>query len=242
MEHARETTNVAFVPGFMQPAEAWTPVAERVAERGWPVTYGSGVGDVVVGYSHGGRLAIQEAAREPRRFAGLVLVGATPGIEDDAERAARRSQDEELAAWIESHTIEEVVARWESQPIFATQSPAVVAAQRPGRLSHDPRQLAEQLRTTGQGVLEPVWHALPTLAIPVLAIAGELDVKYAEIARRMGGVLPNGTARIVPGAGHAPQVERPAAVAELLLEFLDEHFGEGVIADGDAEAGTLGDG
>jgi 2-succinyl-6-hydroxy-2,4-cyclohexadiene-1-carboxylate synthase len=225
----------------MQPAEAWKPVAERVAERGWPITYGS-AGGVVAGYSHGGRVAIQEAVRDPSRFAGLVLVGATPGIEDDAERAARRAADEELAAWIEAHSIDEVVARWESQPIFATQSHVLVEAQRPGRLSHDPKQLADQLRTTGQGVLEPVWDALPRIEIPVLAIAGELDTGYAEIARRMAGILPNGSARIVPGTGHAPQLERPAAVAELLLEFLDDHFGQRVVGDGDAETGTLRDG
>jgi 2-succinyl-6-hydroxy-2,4-cyclohexadiene-1-carboxylate synthase len=196
----------------------------------------------VAGYSHGGRVAIQRAVREPAALTGLILVGATPGIEDDAEREARRLQDEELAAWIETHTIEDVVARWESQPIFATQTPALVEAQRPGRLSHDPKRLAEQLRTTGQGVFEPVWDALPSLDIPVLAIAGELDFKYAEIARRMAGMLPKGCARIVPGAGHAPQLERPAAVAELLLEFLDDHFGEGVRADGDSQPGTLRDG
>ena len=32
------------------------------------------------------------------------------------------------------------------------------SAQRPGRLSHDPRSLALLLRTAGQGVLAPVWH------------------------------------------------------------------------------------
>ena len=241
VQHAQETTNVAFVPGFMQRAEAWAPVAERVLERGWPISYGRGRG-VVVGYSHGGRVAIQEAVRGPQRCAGLVLVSATPGIEDDAVRAQRLAEDKELAAWIETHSIEQVVARWERLPVFATQSPELVEAQRPGRLSHDPKQLAQQLRATGQGVFEPVWHRLADLPIPVLAIAGELDDRYAIIARRMAEALPNGRAAIVAGAGHAPQLEQPDTVTGLLLEFLDEHFGEGVVGDGDAEAGTLRDG
>lgn len=233
MQHAQETTNVAFVPGFMQRAEAWAPVAERIAEHGWPITYGAAAG-VVVAYSHGGRVAIQAAVRDSTKFAGLVLVGATPGIEDDAERAARRAADEELARWIETHSIEEVVARWEEQPVFATQSRELVDAQRPGRLSHDPKELAEQLRSTGQGVFEPVWDGLADLTIPVLAIAGGLDERYATIAVRMAHALPGGRAAIVDGAGHAPQLEQPDAIAGLLLEFLDEHFGERVVGDGDA--------
>ena len=223
MQHAQETTNVAFVPGFMQPTEAWAPVAERIAEQGWPITYGPAEDAVTVGYSHGGRVALHTTHR------GLVLVGATPGIEDDAEREARRQSDEELAAWMETHSIEDVVARWEKQSIFATQSAALVEAQRPGRLAHDPKELAAQLRATGQGVLPPVWDQLAEVTIPVLAIAGELDEKYAAIARRMASALPRGEVAIVEGAGHAPQLERPEAVAQLLGEFLDQHFREGVV-------------
>jgi pimeloyl-ACP methyl ester carboxylesterase len=77
-------------------------------------------------------------------------------------------------------------------------------------------------------VLTPVWDRLPRLPLPVLAIAGAEDERYARVARRMAERLPNGRAAFVPGAGHAPQLERPDEVAELLLEFLDEHFGDRV--------------
>ena len=63
---------------------------------------------------------------------------------------------------------------------------------------------------------EKWWDRLPA---PLLAIAGERDERYVEIARRMGN------AAIVPGAGHAAHLERPKAVAALLRDFLDEHLG-----------------
>ena len=210
----------------MQRGDAWAPVAERLGERYPSVLLEHAAeqpppGGVVVGYSMGGRLALHAALREPDRWRALVLVGVSAGVED---REARRSADEELAAWIECHSIEEVVERWERLPVFATQSHALVEAQRHGRRSHDPAELARLLRRAGQGAMPPVWDRLPELALPVLCIAGALDEKYVAAGRRMASLLPDGTFRTIPGRGHAPQLEDPAAVAAELLAFLDERL------------------
>src|SRR4051812_35097300 len=134
----------------MQRGEAWEPVARALAERyrvrcldfttwtfeerlgeilGTAKPQGAGVGD-----SMGGRIALHAALSDPAAFPALALVGVSAGIEN---RDERRRSDEELAAWIERHTIDEAVERWEAQPVFASQPPELVLAQRAGRLSHD---------------------------------------------------------------------------------------------------------
>ena len=227
---------VTFVPGFMQRGEAWQPVAGALAERyrvkcldfaTW--TFEERVAEVptdgaVVGYSMGGRIALHAALRTPAGLDTLVLIGVSAGVED---RAERRRRDEELAAWIEQRSIEEVVERWESQPVFASQSQELRERQRLGRLSHDPRMLAQLLRSAGQGATEPVWDRLPTLRCPVLLIAGEDDHRYVAAAHRMADRLPDGRVCVVPGAGHAPQLEQPALVAKLL----DEYLGDRAVVD-----------
>lgn len=226
---------VLFIPGFMQRGDAWRPVAELLPER-----YPSRLLDhaehsfegrmreildsgasVLVGYSLGGRLALRAALRSPESFSAVVLVGATAGIEEGPLRATRAEADEKLASWMEAMPIEDIVGLWERQPLFADQSDALVEEQRPGRLSHDPRQLALILRTAGQGVLDPVWHELRGLELPLLAIAGARDDGYSAAAKRIASTAPRGQVAIVEEAGHAAHLQQPERVASLIAEFLD---------------------
>jgi pimeloyl-ACP methyl ester carboxylesterase len=61
---------------------------------------------------------------------------------------------------------------------------------------------------------------LAQLRMPVLAMAGERDAKFAAIAREMAGRIPGAVLRIVPEAGHAVPLERAQAFAAELGEFL----------------------
>jgi len=227
---------VLFIPGFMQRGDAWRPVAELLPERypsrlldhaehsfeGRLREISESGADVLVGYSLGGRLALRAALRSPDSVTAAVLVGATAGIEEGPMRVQRAEADEKLASWIEVMPIEDIVALWERQPLFADQSDLLVDEQRPGRLSHDPRSLALLLRTAGQGTLEPVWHGLRTLDVPLLAIAGARDDGYTAAAKRIASVAPNARAAIVEEAGHAAHLQQPARVADLITAFLDD--------------------
>ena len=206
----------------MQRADAWAGVADRLGERYPSILLDCADEEVPgraipVGYSMGGRIALHRALAEPDRWPALLLVGVSAGVDDPAER---RAADEGLAAWIESQPIEKVVEHWEANPVFATQSTDLVAAQRAGRLSHDPADLARLLRDFGQGVMSPVWRRLPKLDLPILLLAGALDEKYVSAGERMAALLPRGKFAAIPGAGHAPQLEDPDAVASAIDSFV----------------------
>ena len=224
-----------FIPGFMQRGDAWRPVAELLPERypselldhaehsfeGRMREILSSSASVLVGYSLGGRLALRAALRSPSSFTAVVVVGSTAGIEEGPLRVQRVEADEKLASWMEAMPIEDIVGLWERQPLFADQPESLVEAQRPGRLSHDPRELALLLRTAGQGALDPVWHELRMLELPLLAIAGARDDGYSAAAKRIAATAPNARAAIVEEAGHAAHLQRPEEVARLIVDFLD---------------------
>lgn len=190
-----------------------------------PISPGACVADVVAavpssfdlaGYSLGGRLALHVALAHPDRVRRLVLVSSSAGIEDPDERAARRHADAELAGRIEAGSIEEFCDRWRAQPLFAADPAHVDELARRDHRRNRPADLAAALRGLGAGVMEPVWDRLGELRMPVSVMAGERDVRYAALARRLARELPRGEAVIVPGAGHALALEAPEAVAAVL--------------------------
>jgi 2-succinyl-6-hydroxy-2,4-cyclohexadiene-1-carboxylate synthase len=168
------------------------------------------------GYSMGGRIALHAALALPAHVERLVLVGASPGLADPAEREARRAADAALAERIEAIGIEAFAREWGAQPLFAGQPERVAAAAHADRLRNTPRGLAAALRGLGTGVMAPLWDRLGELEMPVTLVVGERDEKFREIAERMAARLPDVRLEVVPGAGHAVQLERPDAVAALL--------------------------
>jgi 2-succinyl-6-hydroxy-2,4-cyclohexadiene-1-carboxylate synthase len=234
---------IVLLHGFAGTGAAWRPAIERLGERYRalapdirghgaaggvrPIGFAECVADVAAvdaerfalgGYSLGGRLALQVALAHPARVTRLVLVSATPGIADDVERAARRAEDEALAAEIENGGIEEFAERWGRQPLFKGQPPAVVAAAREDRLRQRPADLAAALRGIGTGVMEPLWSRLGQLRMPVTAIVGERDAKFRKLAERMVAAIPDAELLVVPRVGHAVHLEAPALVAAAIAE------------------------
>ncbi len=179
---------------------------------------------VVVGYSMGGRLALYLALRYPKRCAGLFLESASPGLESGEERSARRTADEAKAERLESGDLEGFLRDWYRQPLFAplARNEALLRRTIAVRRRNDPVELARSLRGMGTGNQPSLWGELKGLTVPALAVAGELDEKYAAIVPRMSGISPRVEPMAIPGVGHDVHDEAPDEYAALLRRFLDE--------------------
>jgi 2-succinyl-6-hydroxy-2,4-cyclohexadiene-1-carboxylate synthase len=192
------------------------------AER--PITFAGCVAAVLAaaperftlcGYSMGGRIALHVALAAPERVRRLVLVSSSAGIEDPAERAARRESDHVLAGQLGEIPFEEFIERWRAQPLFAEDPPEAGALAREDQRRNRPDALAAALRGIGTGEMEPLWDRLGELRMPVAVLAGERDAKFAALGRRMVGLLGAGELIVIPG-GHGLPLENPRAVAGVL--------------------------
>jgi 2-succinyl-6-hydroxy-2,4-cyclohexadiene-1-carboxylate synthase len=168
------------------------------------------------GYSMGGRLALHLALDQPGRIRHLVLIGASPGLADPAERRARKRADEELASWIERSTIHDFAVRWAQTPILAGLPPEVATRASQDRLRNTPAGLARALRGLGTAALPSLWERLGELTMPVSLVVGERDQKFRGTAREMAALIPQAEVVVVPDAGHAVHLEAPDRVAEVI--------------------------
>lgn len=228
--------------GFTNSGASWQPVISGLGQRyralapdirghasaagSEPVTLDAVIDDIsalthepftLVGYSQGGRIALHVALALPHRVTRLVLIGASPGLADDAERERRRLADERLAEQIELLSIDEFARQWAQTPILADVPPDIAERAYEDRLQSTPRGLAAALRGLGTGVLPSVWARLSELRMPVTLLAGERDMKFIALAQEMAARIPRASVTVVPGAGHAVHLERPDAVVEALL-------------------------
>jgi len=226
--------------GFTQTRQSWRPVMAALGGRrralapdmpghglaaARPASFPACTGYVralggerfaLAGYSMGGRVALHAALALGSRLDRLVLIGASPGIADAAERAARRTADDALADRIEAIGVEAFAREWASLPLWEGQPERVAAAANADRLRNTPAGLAAALRGLGTGVMDPLWDALPSLSVPVTLAVGERDEKFRSLAERMAERLPRAEVVVVEGAGHAAQLEQPDTVAALL--------------------------
>ena len=177
-----------------------------------------------LGYSLGGRVALQVAVHRPDVVSALVLEGATPGLATAEERTARVAADEAIAQRLDRDGIEAFVDFWQSISLWDSQQRTLSdhqrAGLRQGRLAQAPLGLVGSLRGMGTGAQEWVGDRLDEVRVPVLLTAGTLDVKFSEIAREMAATLPDSTMRLIEDAGHAAHLERPAVFNAVVREFL----------------------
>lgn len=233
---------IVLVHGFTQNRECWGPVlddlvrdhevcrvdapghgrsssfhaglrtgARLIADQGGRATY--------LGYSMGARFLLHLALANPELVERLVLVGATGGIDDPDERAARRAQDEAMAERLERDGVDAFVDAWLAQPLFAGLTPEVQF--RVARAESTVEGLAESLRQAGTGAQDPMWDRLHRLDMPVLLVAGGLDTKFTALAHRLqASIGAKATVAIVDGAGHAAHLERPDEFLATLRAWL----------------------
>ncbi|MGF1452801.1 MAG: alpha/beta fold hydrolase [Opitutales bacterium] len=184
---------------------------------------------LLVGYSLGGRLALQLLAAAPDRFAGAVVIGAHPGLENPCERLQRAEADAEWAARFESMRWPPFWAAWSAQSIFQSSDGTAPPANGPPPPAPPPVAV-RALREWSLGNQPNLWPRLPTLSLPVRWISGDKDHKFRALAKRAASQCPRGSLALAPGAGHRVPLEAPEWLAEQLEEFvagLDVSQGQG---------------
>jgi pimeloyl-ACP methyl ester carboxylesterase len=173
---------------------------------------------IVAGLSMGGYVTFAFWRLHRDRVLALVLADTRAGADSEEGKAKRRE------------TIE--LARREGPT-------AVARAMLPGMVGKSTREREPPVVATMRAMLESAsvdsivgaseamiaradsTPLLPTIDVPTLIICGEEDVLTPpKESRAMHAAIPGSRLEIIPGAGHVSNIERPAAVNQVLAEFV----------------------
>jgi pimeloyl-ACP methyl ester carboxylesterase len=177
----------------------------------------------VLGHSMGGMVAQSVILRAPERIEAVVLMDTShEGLAIDpagvqiATSIARRDGIDAVADLMAASAVLETAAYLravEADPAYGkrgdlnvrSSSAAMIAAMIP-------------LIATRTDRLDE----LASVAVPTLVIVGEEDEPFLEPSRRMAETIPDARLAVIPGGGHSPQFEAPAAWWAALSGFLDQ--------------------
>ena len=175
------------------------------------------------GWSLGGMVALELAARAPLRYERLLLLATTPrftvaadwphGLPVGQVRALRRNLERRFEATLgDFFTLSFADGEADAGRLREIRRFAV----RPGGLPDRDAAAAGLDLLAGQDQR----RLLPNITCPTLVLHGTLDrVTPVGAGQALAAALPHGTLREFAGAGHAPLWTRPQAVAAALREF-----------------------
>ncbi|MGZ5278306.1 MAG: alpha/beta fold hydrolase [Pseudobdellovibrionaceae bacterium] len=173
--------------------------------------------NVLLGYSQGGRLALQALKNNSSLWKAVILLSTNPGL-TLTERPARLKNDEEWAEKFLNHNFQKSVEKWNSQAIFQG---SVIEPERREE-NYNRRQLADCLTRWSLANQEDFRSFLRRTSVPTLYISGERDTKYSQIGHALAALRPTIIHKSILNAGHRVFLDQPDAVSFEIIKFLKD--------------------
>lgn len=159
---------------------------------------------IVGGLSLGGYMSLAFHRDHRERVSALLIIDTGPGYRKDEARDA----------W--NRNALAIGDRYATRGLGSQASPE----QRASR-----HRSAEGIAHAARGMLTQrdasVMESLPTIAVPALVVVGADDTPYLAASDYMAGKIPGAQKVVIPGAGHAANIDQPEAFNAAVVDFLD---------------------
>ena len=172
----------------------------------------------VLGYSMGGRIALEFALNHPEFMRGLIFANSGMGGAPSPEMEERRTMMMGVLEMGDIEIISEIMTVASFSPGFEERNPAAFRRYKDIKMQNDPsayREIAQMMIEALAGA--PDWSRLKC---PVLIIAGERDgLMETGVAELMKDSISDAVLEKLP-TGHAAAIETPEEFNQLVLDFM----------------------
>lgn len=162
---------------------------------------------VVGGLSLGGYMSLAFYRAHPERVSSLLIIDTGPGFKNDEAREGWNKYARETAD------------RFEQQGLAPLQS----ASRERSTAAH---RSADGLVRAGRGMLtqrdDRVMRVLPEIKVPSLIVVGSEDKPFLNASDYMAAKIPGSQKVVIPGAGHAANIDQPDIFNRAVLDFLEK--------------------
>ena len=159
---------------------------------------------VVGGLSLGGVMSLAFHLAHPGRVRALMLFDTGPGFRNPEARGQWNQRAEARARDLEQRGLAALGGGAEARLGRHRSAGGLAGAARGMLAQHDSRLI----------------DSLPGVAVPALVLVGSEDKNFLAAADYMAGKIPGARKSLVEGAGHAANLDQPAAFNRAVAEFL----------------------
>lgn len=160
---------------------------------------------VIGGLSLGGFMSLAFNLAHPERVVGLMLFDTGPGYKKDEPREGWNRMVESTALALESKGLAAASTSAEATVAHHRSAAGLARAARGMLAQKDARAI----------------QSLPGIRVPTLVLVGENDKQFLPSADYMAAKIPGAEKVVLANAGHAANIDQPAAFNAAVRSFLD---------------------
>ncbi len=173
----------------------------------------------VLGYSMGGRIALEFAQTCPETAAGLVLANSGMGETPSREMQERRKMMVDVLQQGDIEVISELMTEASFSPGLKDRNPTAYEKYKSIKMQNNPSEYLAVMQAIVGAIDSPADFG--SLRCPTLIIAGDRDgFMDVSVGEAMRDAIPDAEMHVLP-TGHAAAIEEPEAFIRIVLGFLE---------------------
>jgi pimeloyl-ACP methyl ester carboxylesterase len=162
---------------------------------------------IVGGLSLGGYMSLAFHRAHPERTRALLIIDTGPGYRNDEARAGWNANAIKRAERYEAEGLGDLSRASAEVRAAAHRDATGLARAARGMLTQRDARVIE---------------SLPDIRVPAIVIVGENDQPFLAASDYMAAKIPGAKKAVIPAAGHAANIDNPAAFNAALAGFLTE--------------------